>query len=194
MLANLLLLGIGIVVLPVGLVGVLALFLTLFLLFDYFLLARRFFLFRWLLLLFVFLRFGNWPNLGDCARRFFPVIRCPLQNLFVNRVFAGMHQSEPIVRQFLFDAVRIKPHAGAVLRGSQSLESVWREHCLLIFLLHFPSCSLPMVHRHLNDVEAVFNKRILHLSIYIRIRIETRRVVHLDHPGLQLLVQHNVEA
>jgi hypothetical protein len=53
---------------------------------------------------------------------------------------------------------------------------------------------LPVLHRHLQNVEHVLDQVGLHLLIDGGVMIEGRQVVDLQEPRLQLPVKHDIEA
>ena len=69
---------------------------------------------------------------------------------------------------------------------------------LLDLLFHFEFHLLPhlapMFHRQLQYFEGVPNEVLLDLRINASICAKTRRVIHLNHPRFQLLIEHDVKA
>jgi hypothetical protein len=81
-----------------------------------------------------------------------------------------------------------------MLLRSESLLTAGPSHCLLHFFLHFPSRPFAVIHRQLNDFETVFDEAVLDICIHRGFHVETRSVIHFNHPRLKLLVQHDVKS
>lgn len=66
---------------------------------------------------------------------------------------------------------------------------------LLFFLISdFEFFCFALFNGHLQNIEGVLDQVRLDLLIRLRVRIEAGRVVDLQHPRFQFLVQHNVKA
>lgn len=65
---------------------------------------------------------------------------------------------------------------------------------LLHLLFELPADFLPMIDAHLNDLKSVLDKATLDSCVNVGVSTKRRRVVHLEHPRLEFLVEHDVEA
>ena len=65
---------------------------------------------------------------------------------------------------------------------------------LLHLLFELPADLLPMINAHLNDLKSVLDEATLDSCVNVGVSSKRRRVVHLEHPRLQLLIEHDVEA
>jgi len=105
----------------------------------------------------------------------------------------GVDQFELIVLYLLLHEQRVEPHSLAVLLRCQPLV-----HVLLNLnfhlLLHFISNLLSLVDTKLDDLQGVPNEIVLDFAIDGGVRRKRGRVVDFQHPRLQLVVEHDVEA
>ena len=65
---------------------------------------------------------------------------------------------------------------------------------LLHLLFELPADFLAMIDAHLNDLKGVLDEATLDSCVNVGVSTKRRRVVHLEHPRLEFLVEHDVEA
>ena len=149
-----------------------------------------------LLLLFLLLfLLGLWDISSSGS---FPDLSCPLLQLGVQfRVVARrllwVDQLEFIVLYLLHGYVWIEADAVRVLLCRQTLVCILL-NLLLHFNLHLLGYPLAILNSHLDDLKCIAYQVILHLSVTLCVGLERWGVVHLQHPGLELLVQDDIES
>lgn len=67
-------------------------------------------------------------------------------------------------------------------------------HLLLHFILHLPLDLLALFDWQLDDLQTVMYQLIFHHVVCLSVRVKARCVVNFQHPWLQFLVKHDVEA
>lgn len=105
----------------------------------------------------------------------------------------GKDPFELVARNELFYQVVIKANSLAVLLDSHSADiPVLHGQSLLALDDHVHLSAL--LDAKLKDLKSVLDHVVLDFIVKVGVRPETWHVVHLKHPGLQLMVQHHIEA